>query len=476
MTGRPNSLLAPARRRLTATRPRSPRAGRAPSPAAAVVAILVGAGLWMVSTGLQGSLVGLRASMESFSESAIGVLVAAYFAGFALGSARAPRLVHRLGHVRVFAALAPLAAAAVLAHAFVVAPAAWTLLRAVVGFCGAGIYVVIESWLNDSTDNTARARIFATYMMVAMGALAGGQLLLNVADPTGGTLFALASLLLLIAVVPMLASSPPHPHVLMPTPMRTRDVFAVAPLAVVGCLVAGVSWSALLGMGAVLGSAAGLTVSQISLLVGLTVVGGIIGQWPLSRASDLRDRRMVIAVAALAAAATLAAAIPRASSGWLLVAMPVFGALTVPLYPLCVTHLNDWLGRGQFVQAASTLVLMGGLGAAAGPLLLSWGLAVAGPAGFLGVLALLHLLLGLYALHRVTVRPRRPTRTPSRPVALVARVTALASLLESHRRASPGGRRGLVRRRPPCGRGHRRRAPDPRPASTVVRFPRPRPR
>jgi MFS family permease len=402
--------------------------------AAAAAVLLLGVGLVMASTGLQGSLVGLRASLEGFPAAATGFVIASYYVGFVVGSARMPGLLRRAGHVRVFAALASLASAAVLVHVLVVNPVAWAFVRAAVGFCMAGIYIVAESWLNDLADNGTRGRIFALYMIVSMGALAGGQALLNVADPGGFHLFVLASVLVSVALVPMALTATSGPQVSTPAPLRVRDVLATAPLGIVGAVVSGVTYSALLGMGAVLGSAAGLSVAQISALVAATVLGGVAGQWPLSRASDTRDRRAVIAAASLAAAA-VAVVVAAASTTWLIAGMAVFGALSMPLYSLSVAHVNDWLDRSQVVQASATLVLMVGVGSVAGPLVSSWALSAAGPAGFLGVLALAHLVLGVYALHRMTVRPRSPRQEPSRYVSFVARTATVAALVAPRRRA-----------------------------------------
>jgi MFS family permease len=112
-------------------------------------ALFLGIALMMLGNGLQGSLLGIRASLEGFPTTLTGVLMSGYYAGFLVGSVLAPRLVARVGHVRVFAALAALASTAILIHALWIDPASWTVIRLVTGFCYAGLYVVVESWLND---------------------------------------------------------------------------------------------------------------------------------------------------------------------------------------------------------------------------------------------------------------------------------------------------------------------------------------
>lgn len=420
--------------------PRPRGLGSSPST---VLVLLVGVALVMASTGLQGSLVGLRGSLEGFSTLGIGAIIATYYVGFVVGSIRVPVLIGNVGHIRVFAALASAVSAVIVLHAVFVTPVAWLVLRAVVGFSMAGIYVAVESWLNELTDNDSRGGVFALYMTVLVGAVAGGQLLLNVADPGGFELFVLASVLVSVAVVPMALTVTVAPRVAMTHPMGLREVVALAPLAVAGALVSGVAYSAVIGMGAVFGHAAGLTVPQISALVAVTVLGGMAGQWPIARASDHRDRRIVIAVTCLAAA------VAAGMTGWvvdspvlLFVGCGIFGFLAMPLYSLAASQLNDWIEPAQIVPASATLVRTSGMGAVAGPILASAALTAGGPAGFLWMLACVHGVLGLYTMYRLGSRPMSAHQRPSRYLTFVARAGTVASSFRNRgpARGRPTGR------------------------------------
>ena len=119
-------------------------------------ALFLGIAFIMLGNGLQGSLLGVRAELEGFPTAVTGLVMTGYYAGFLVGSTVVPRLVTRVGHIRVFAALASLASAAVLVHSIFVDPVSWTLMRLVSGFCYAGLYVVAESWLNDRATNETR--------------------------------------------------------------------------------------------------------------------------------------------------------------------------------------------------------------------------------------------------------------------------------------------------------------------------------
>jgi len=109
--------------------------------------LLLGMGVLMLGAGLQGTLLGLRATLEGFPAPVTGVIMSCYYVGYLAGTTAAPRLLRQVGHVRVFAALAACASAAVLIQACFIHPVLWAGMRLLSGVCFAGIYVVAESWL-----------------------------------------------------------------------------------------------------------------------------------------------------------------------------------------------------------------------------------------------------------------------------------------------------------------------------------------
>ena len=189
-------------------------------------ALFLGVALMMLGNGLQGSLLGIRASLEGFPTTVTGILMSGYFVGFLIGSVLAPKLVARVGHVRVYAALASLASTAILVHVLWINPASWTVIRLVTGFCYAGLYVVVESWLNDQASNETRGQLLSAYMVVMLGGAAGGQGLLNLADPSGTKLFILVSILISLSLIPLLLSTGRTPP--FEAPSRSASVSSIA--------------------------------------------------------------------------------------------------------------------------------------------------------------------------------------------------------------------------------------------------------
>ena len=206
--------------------------------AMSVWVLFLGVALLMAGNGLQGSLLGIRSDLEGFATTSIGLIMASYYAGFLFGSLRIPAHIASVGHIRVFAGLASLASSAALVHILIVNVASWSVLRFVSGLCLSGLYVTIESWLNERASNANRGRLLAMYMVIVTLAIGSGQLLLGVADPAGPELFITAAILISLAVVPLALSQVPAPATEMPAPISVRALAKAAPLGVVtGALV-----------------------------------------------------------------------------------------------------------------------------------------------------------------------------------------------------------------------------------------------
>lgn len=369
-------------------------------------ALFFGIALLMLGNGLQGTLLGVRAKIEGFATASIGVLMSGYYAGYLLGSVQTPRLLSRVGHIRVFAALASLASGAVLLHVVAVHPVPWVFLRLASGFAIAGLFVVAESWLNDRATNENRGRLLSVYMVVLMGGLGAGQFLLNAAPPSGFELFILASVLLSFALVPISLTAKPGPEIPRLTGLAPRAVFRAAPLGVVTAVMTGVSYSTLFAIGPVYATTVGLDPAAVSVFMAATIFGGVVVQIPLGTLSDQTDRRIVIVGAAAGAAglAVVGALVVGASPGPLTALAALLGGLAVPLYSLGVAHTNDYLDADLRASASGTLVLLNGVGATVGPLAVSSLMAAFGADAFFWFLAATHVVVAAYALWRITRR------------------------------------------------------------------------
>lgn len=401
------------------------------SAIASAWALLLGIALIMLGNGLQGTLLGVRATLEGFPTTVTGFVMTGYFAGFLAGSVLAPKIVARVGHIRVFAALASLASSAVLIHAAFVDPWTWGAMRLVTGFSYAGLYVVAESWLNDRATNETRGQVLSVYMVVAYAGMTVGQLLLNVADPGGFIPFVLISVLVSLALVPIALTAAPAPAFDAPSRVGLRQLYRISPLGVLGGLGTGVANGMLFGMGAVYARAAGLTVSEVSMFMGLILLGGMLLQWPVGQVSDWFDRRMVIVVITATAMAfsLVLALVPAISTHGKLGLVFLLGGMVLPLYSLCGAHMNDHLDPSQMVAANSGYVLIHGMGASLGPVTVSVAMSAAGPNGFFIAFSAVLGAIVLFAGWRMTQRPAVAPEDRSHFVAMPPRTSPIAGAL-----------------------------------------------
>ena len=372
-------------------------------------ALLLGMGLLMVGNGMQSTLLGVRGQIENFGTFEMSVVISAYFIGFLGGSRMAPNLICRVGHVRVFAALASLISAVMILYPTLVNPWVWVLGRILIGFCFSAVFVTAESWLNDAASNENRGQALSIYMIVQTAGIVLAQGLMVTADPSGYVLFVIPSILVSIAITPILLSISPTPAFETTKAMSLRELMGFSPLGCVGMFLLGGVFSAQFGMASVYGSEAGLSVGEISTFVATIFIGGMITQYPIGWLSDRMDRRTLIVLTA--AVGAVGASIGVMSNGdftLILVAAFLMGSTSNPLYSLLLAYTNDFLEHEDMAAGSGGMIFLNGLGAVSGPLITGWMMGVFGPSGFYMLIGVLFSMLAIYAVYRATQRPAIP--------------------------------------------------------------------
>lgn len=387
--------------------------------------------LLMMGQGLLATLLTLRAAGLGFGEGAIGLMQAGYPAGQIAGCLLAPRLVERAGHARTFGALASIASAAAILHLVTYDPVSWGAMRLVTGFAYAGLFIVAESWLNGHATNRNRGALLSVYFVIQAGGNAAGQLFLGVSDPQAVLLFVVVSVLISLALVPILLIPQISPHFERPESPSFRDLFRLSPMGVTGTLLNGISQGALyVGLplyATLLGAAPGAA----GLLIVALTLGGIASQFPLGQLSDRVDRRhVIVGIAALATLVSLQAGLAGDDVGdaWRYGLVALLGALVLPGYSLCLAHTNDHLVPGQIVAASGAMVLILGLGITLGVAAGPYAIERLGPAGLFWLTAAVQGLTVATALFRLR-RGEAPTGTRGSIVAVGQGQTPMAARL-----------------------------------------------
>jgi MFS family permease len=368
--------------------------------------LLLGVAIILMGNGLLGTLLGVRGQLEGLSPLSLGLIMSGYFAGFVIGTALVPRLVRAVGHVRVFAALASLASVSTLLHGLYIQPTAWLILRLLTGVCVVGLYIVIESWLNEQTENAERGSVFSAYMTTTLIGLGLGQLMLLAGDAGELELFALASVLLSLGLVPVAMTEVREPEI-VPAAERLglSRLYRLSPLGVVACAFAGLGAGTFWGLGPVFASAVGFDARGIAAFMGVTILGGVVMLWPVGRLSDRWPRRTVLAAACALAAigATSAAFFVSWDAKWVMLGGFAYGSFAFSMYSLAAAYTNDHLTRSHVLEVTSSLQLLWALGAIVGPIVGGVIMQLVGPASLMLFIAVTALVPALFARWRMTV-------------------------------------------------------------------------
>ncbi|ABG38736.1 major facilitator superfamily MFS_1 [Paraglaciecola sp. T6c] len=334
--------------------------------------LLFSAAILLVGHGLQLTIVPLYAISLGWEPDLIGYIGSSYFLGFVLGCLTVPRLVARVGHIRVFTVLIALFTASLLFIGLVDHFALWLIARCLIGWGIAGIYMVIESWLNDKTSIEHRGSVLSVYTVISLSAICVGQLLVGFELGYAG-LFMLAAALLVLGIVPVGLTRRAAPQPIPAVSFSFRRLFAVSQVAMVGAFFGGLVTGGFWALGPVIADANQLSAGQVGVFMAVTILGGTALQLPVGRLSDRIDRRYVITGLAVVAVLTSIAAIMLDSRTpeVIYVTMFLLGGLSFPLYSLCLAHANDNTDL-SIMEVGSGVLMMNSVGSILGPLTVSF--------------------------------------------------------------------------------------------------------
>ncbi|TVO58919.1 MFS transporter [Denitromonas halophila] len=367
-----------------------------------VSSLLLGMAILLAGSGLIGTLLGLRASVEGFTGLSLGLIMSGFFAGYIVGAFACPPLIRRIGHIRAFTAMAALAAVVSLLYGLVVNPWFWWVLRVIHGVTMVAIYMIIESWLNEQMHDK-RGKIFAAYMMVSFVALGLGQFLIAIYGAEHMGSFALVAIFYCLGLVPI-ALTP----VDQPTPIQTPSLplgrlYKVSPVGFAGGLVSGLVSGAFWGLSAAFAAAQGLDDFNVAVFTAAAIFGGAFMQWPVGHAAEHRDRRVVlVSVCVLAAVCAVAMfAVAELSVMALVIATALYGGFAFTIYSLAVAQTHDRFHSSEALEATKALLVLHGTGAVIGPVLAGGIITAAGARAFPLVLAGMLVGLALFTAWRI---------------------------------------------------------------------------
>ncbi len=387
--------------------------------------LLLGVAFLLTGHGLQLALIPLRAELMGWDSLSVGILGSVYFCGFLFGCFSIPGLVRRIGHIRCFATLTAVMTATVLVLALFNAFPIWLVLRFFAGVAISGLYMVIESWLNEKTENEVRGAVLATYTAIVLTALAGGQLLLNVAPLENEHLFIISAAFIVIAAIPICVTGTSQPAQIPSATFSPLLVIRTSRVASLGAFIAGIVGAVYYTLGPAYGLQIGMGIELISLMMALGIVGGALSLLPLGRLSDRMDRRVVVACIMLAGAlvSVIAFLLPVSAVP---AAMLFFGAFVMPIQALCLAHASDNIGNQSFLEVGTGLLVMNASGSIVGPLAAAQAMQWFGSGAFFLFSAVILSIGGVLVVLMINSRkPAREHFSKFRPITTAASQGAL---------------------------------------------------
>ncbi|MDM7981236.1 MAG: MFS transporter [Rhizobium sp.] len=376
-----------------------------------LIPLLITAGILIGGNGLQGTFIALRGIEEGFSTSVIGMVGTGYFIGFVLGCVYITKIMRAIGHIRAFSALAAIASAASIMMVLVIDPISWFLMRLVQGVCFAGLFAVVESWLNARVTNATRARTLSVYRFVDLGSVTAAQYMIPLFGVSGIDLFAIIAMALSLSLVPISFADKSSPAPPKDVKFDIKVLWSVSPLATVGCIVIGLTNSSFRSLGPIYADGIGLSVTAIATFMSIGIFAGIVLQYPLGHYSDKLDRRVIILVSTIGALLASIYLAFLAGDGELanFIGIFAFGAFALPLYSLCSAHANDHAAPGQHALVSAGTLFFWSIGAVVGPLIASFLMEAFGPHALFAYVIVVLTFFAAYTLARIRVRDAVPT-------------------------------------------------------------------
>lgn len=392
-----------------------------------ISALLLSSALLMIAGGMHGLILPVRGSEEGFSILALGFIGTGWSVGFVSGSIAVPFLVRRVGHIRSYAVMASVACMTILFNLIFINDLAWIALRVFSGFCFAGAAMVVESWLNEVSDNESRGTTFSIYVSVTLFASTAGQMIIAATGVAGYIPFVLAAIAYIGAVLPTAVTRTPQPAPLKSASLDIGLIFRTSPIAVVAAFSVGMANGAFGTLAPVYGIERGFSTAVVAYLMSLAFVAGAIAQVPLGKLSDKIDRRKVMIGVGSAGsfAALLLMAFNPDENALLYILFALYGMAAYSLYAIAVAHANDFADSGSFAKVASGMLLVLGSGQMIGPIAASLVMQHLGPVTLFSVPAVFHAALAATAFVRMRARSATPVeeRTPFQPLPTERTVT-----------------------------------------------------
>lgn len=356
----------------------------------------------MLGVSFFNTFMSVRVSSDGWSNFMTGLVYSAYYAGMMLGAIYIERVIKRTGHIRAFALFAAITACSIILQSFTLSPIPWLLFRFITGVCCAGLFIVIESWLLLLSSTNTRGVVLSIYMIAIYTGQSLGQFLLNFFTISSILPFNFTVVFCTLSIIPVCFMRASAPTISDTEYVNIFYLFRKVPFGFLGNLVSGLILSSFYALGPVFAGDLGLSLFQISLVMSVTIFGGMALQWPIGLFSDLFPRKTMLIITSLILMSfcLVLFLVPHMPFPLLLVILFFYGGFSFTLYPISISYCCDFFPSSGIISITSAALIIYGIGCIAGPLLSPLVMEVTSASGLFLYSAILSLLLALYGLRK----------------------------------------------------------------------------
>ncbi|CCQ12610.1 major facilitator superfamily MFS_1 [Pseudoalteromonas luteoviolacea B = ATCC 29581] len=345
-------------------------------------------------TGLLTTYLALYLGQKGISTFWIGLLTSCYYLGLLLGSKLGYQLIRSVGHIRTFAASTAAVTACVAAHGISDNIYLWLVLRFIVGLGMMCNYMVLESWLNEQSAPESRGRVFSFYMITSYLGMIMGQFALSQFPELGYAPLFFVCMALALGIIPISITKRIHPKPLKPIQMSVFGYLKKIPQSLTAVHFAGVINGSFYALAPTFAIQSGFSAKDIGLYMSMTILAGLLAQWPMGLLSDKVRRSLLLRFNACAIATIgIGVFLVPLDSIWPFVLTFAFGLFSFTLYPLASALANSRVDDEERVGVSSSLLIAFGSGAAIGAAVNAKVMALFGPQALYASIAVLAMIM-----------------------------------------------------------------------------------
>ncbi|MDX4069781.1 MFS transporter [Aliarcobacter skirrowii] len=358
-----------------------------------------------IGYGIMITYIGVYLKQAGVSSFSIGLINSAFFLGAIASSIFSQKIISTIGHIRSFASFAALMVIAFLLHSVYLNEFFWGFLRLISGFSFYALLIIVESWLNEKSSNSQRGQILAIYTIIFYLSTALGQLFLTIPKDSEFFVFTVGSVLVLFSLITIAMTKIKEP-ILKPFEQYSfPKLYSIVPLALTGSFIGGFfvgSFFTMLPL-TILHKFDSTTI--LSIFMSLTLIGGLVSQWPIGKLSDKYGRRKLIAFCGFFTAfvSLLFIIVPELNSYYYILAL-LLGVTIFAIYPLSLARANDVLDENKdMVEISRALLFAYGAGSFIAPIILGIIFTFLNYEAIFFIYLTIGFFLGLYSLSRKRV-------------------------------------------------------------------------